>query len=141
MTTLLGLVLLMATACGGSGAEDDGPCTENYECDDFLVCDDGECRRGHATYVAESSHRVCDEVERCGNLGSDGFADTHRRCVNDKENMFRSLWLPGDCADGQINDGGLEMCLEWMENYACGEDGTTQIEAVAACDADYVCID
>lgn len=139
--SILGAVILaiaLSVGCGESQADDER-CVEDEDCEGFLTCEDGECLRSHETYVDETSHRVCDEVEACGNLGTGDYPETHEDCVKDMLNIFRAAWPPDDCAPEQIDDDGYEQCLAWMDDYACGD--VSLVEAAAVCDAEHVCVE
>ena len=99
----------------------------------------GEMERGE--YRDLIAQEVCDEAERCNNLGPNGLHDTYDDCIVEERARFNDMWPTSQCGETRINEDAFDRCLSRALDVAC--DGTLAdwFSAGQRCHRDEVCID
>ena len=92
-------------------------------------------------YRDQAAEEVCDEADRCDNLGPDGIYDSHADCIIEERSRFNSMWSEEDCGDGKINADDFDRCMSRALDYACDGGLLTGWDAFDRCSASNVCTD
>jgi hypothetical protein len=69
-------------------------------------------------YRDMAAEEVCDEAERCDNLGDESYDD----CIIENESRFNDLWPASDCDEGRIDADAFETCMNRARTAACEEN-------------------
>lgn len=88
------------------------------------------------SYRDMAAEEVCDEAERCGNLGNLSYED----CIIDERARFNDLWPESECSDGRINEVRYEQCLNRSRTAVCDGNVFDLLSAASECQASQVCI-
>ncbi len=95
-------------------------------------------REGYRDIAADT---VCDEMDRCGRLGSGGEYSSYSDCVVEERSRFNSMWPESHCGDGKINADRFDDCMRRAELWACSGTLLDFLAAADSCHRNRVCID
>lgn len=84
-----------------------------------------------------AAEEVCDEADRCDNLGEDSYDD----CIIENRDRFNDLWPASECDDGRIDEDSFESCMNRARTAACEENILDMGLAWNECRASNVCSD
>lgn len=69
-------------------------------------------------YRDMAAEEVCDEAQRCDNLGEASYDD----CIVENEARFNDLWPASECDGGRIDADAFETCMNRARTAACDEN-------------------
>lgn len=84
---------------------------------------------------------VCDEADRCGNVGEGQDYESMDDCHDEVESTMRDWWPEDECGGGRINGDAFETCTQRAEVLACDATVFDWIATASDCDAGSVCTD
>ena len=87
-------------------------------------------------YRDMAAEEVCDEAQRCDNLGDASYDD----CIVENEARFNDFWPSSECDDGQIEKDAFETCMNRARTAACEENILDLGLAWNDCRASQVCV-
>lgn len=88
-------------------------------------------------YRAMAAEEVCNEAQRCDNLGSSSYDD----CIIENTARFNDMWPASSCDDGRINEDRYTTCINRARIVACSGNIFDYGAAMTECSASRVCID